>query len=216
MKKQAINERIHRGFRAWLLELGIRMEKTDFAGTDEGRKTAAKLQELINAWERKFTLESELFFPALALKAPYAVALLDEEKRIVESKCRQVSRIIQQYLQPGLPLHYISTGKALLEAFSSLSAHLVRYMKHQDGLFRAAADVAEGADWIWGDVDALLLGEVENQLRSGLYLTEEDFIETMNYDLGIPESRDILQHSGGARRQSAFAEKASRKAVSGS
>jgi hypothetical protein len=214
MKKQAINESIHRGFRSWLLELGIRTTKTDFARIEEGRKTVAKLQDLISAWERKFTLESELFFPALALKAPHSVALLDEEKRIVESKCKQVSRIIQQYLQPGLPLHYVSTGKALLEVFSSLSGLLFSYMKHQDGLFRAAADASAGSDWGWGDVDAMLLPSLENQLRTGIYLIDEDFMDVWNDAAETRESWEVHRIKEVKTGPFHFAEIPSRNAVS--
>lgn len=190
MKKQAINERIHRGFRAWLLELGIRAAKTDFVRVEEGRKTAVKLQELITAWEHKFMLESQLFFPALALSAPYSVALLDEEKRMVESKCRQVSRIIEQYVQPGLPLHYASTGKALLDAFSSLASLLLRYMNQQDALFSAAADSSEAAGWGWVDVDAMLLQVVEHQMHAQFYPINDRLINEAMHESGTPVQGD--------------------------
>jgi|GEM_PF-5427211 hypothetical protein len=186
MKKQAINERIHRGFRAWILELGIRAAKTDFLRVEEGRKTAVKLQELITAWEHKFMLESQLFFPALALTAPYSVALLDEEKRMVESKCRQVSRIIQQYVQPGLPQHYASTGKALLDAFSSLASLLLRYMNQQDTLFSAATDSSEAAGWEWVDADATLLLVAEHQLHAWFYPINDRLINGAVQESGTP------------------------------
>lgn len=138
MKLQQMNERIHRGFRAWLLELNIMAGQTDFLQIEQGRKMVARMHALIRAWELKFEMEAQQIFPALALKAPYSVFVLDEEKRMAENKCRLVARIIEQYKQPGLPIHYASTGKALVEAFSNMAEFLVRYMKLEDRLLSAA------------------------------------------------------------------------------
>jgi hypothetical protein len=142
MKQAGMNERIHKGFRVWLFETGIRVQQTDFTNTEEGRKMASELQELLRTLDRKYLLETQFFFPALALEAPFSVSLLEEEKREAESHSRMLERLVQQYFQPGTTGHFLKTGIAIQEAFCKLVSFLMVYMNHQDALFREIAGQA--------------------------------------------------------------------------
>ena len=162
MKQAGINERIHKGFRVWLFETGIRVQQTDFTNTGEGRKMASELQELLRTLDRKYLLETQFFFPALALQAPFSVSLLEEEKREAENHCRQLGRLIQQYFQPGTQGHITRTGIAIQEGFCKMVAFLMVYMNHQDGLFRELAGNGIEADFSIEDMARLLVNDGEH------------------------------------------------------
>lgn len=161
MKQAVMNERIHKGFRVWLFETGIRVQQTDFTNAEEGRKMASELQELLRTLDRKYLLETQFFFPALALQAPFSVSLLEEEKREAENHSRQLGRLIQQYFQPGTQGHITKTGIAIQEGFCKLVSFLMVYMSHQDGLFRELAGNGIEADYSIEDLARLLVNDGE-------------------------------------------------------
>ena len=84
MKKAGIINRVHKGLRTWLFELGIRVQQTDFLQVEEGRQTIAELRKLINVLDRKSTIEDEHVYPVLVMQAPFAVTLLEMEKQKVK------------------------------------------------------------------------------------------------------------------------------------
>jgi hypothetical protein len=159
MKQAGMNERIHKGFRVWLFETGIRVQQTDFTNTDEGRKMASELQELLKTLDRKYLLETQFFFPALALEAPFSVSLLEEEKREAESHSRMLGRLVRQYFQPGTPGHYFKTGMAIQEAFCKMVSFLMVYMNHQDVLFREIAGHAKNLHFTVDELSEVLVHE---------------------------------------------------------
>lgn len=136
MKQAGLHERIHKGFKVWLFETGIRVQQTDFSETSEGQSTALELVELLDVLDRKFLWETQFFFPALALEAPFSISLLEEEKKEAESLVRSLGRLIQQYELPGTSAHTQKTGLAIQEAYGKLVSFLMVYMNHQDALFR--------------------------------------------------------------------------------
>jgi hypothetical protein len=162
MKQAGMNEQIHKGFRVWLFETGIRVQQTDFTNAHEGRKMASELQALLSTLDRKYLLETQFFFPALALQAPFSVSLLDEEKREAENHSRHLGRLIQQYFQPGTQGHINKTGIAIQEGFCKLFSFLMVYMNHQDGLFRELAGNGFEANYSIEELAKLLVDEGEH------------------------------------------------------
>ena len=148
MKQTGLHERIHKGFRVWLFETGIRVQQTDFSETSEGKSLTLELRELLDVLDRKFLWETQFFFPALALEAPFSISLLEEEKKEAESLVRSLGRLVLQYEQPGTPAHIQKTGMAIQEAYDKLLSFLMVYMNHQDALFRQVSgqDEAGTAD----------------------------------------------------------------------
>ncbi len=203
-----MNERIHKGFRVWLFETGIRVQQTDFSNTDEGRKMASELQALLRTLDRKYLLETQFFFPALALQAPFSVSLLDEEKREAENHSRLLGRIIQQYFQPGTPAHISKTGIAIQEGFCKLVSFLMVYMNHQDALFRELAGNKADTGYSVEDLARLLVGEgeaIEDCMlmilkgmgqRELLQWLETDTAETADRKWGFIEGLDPAVRQG--------------------
>lgn len=146
MKQAGLHERIHKGFRVWLFETGIRVQQTDFSDKPEGQSTARELSELLDILDRKFLWETQFFFPALALEAPFSVSLLEEEKREAESLVRSLGRLVRQYQQPGTLAHTRHTGLAIQEAYHKLVSFLMVYMNHQDALFLELSGQREQGD----------------------------------------------------------------------
>ena len=143
MKQAGLHERIHKGLRVWLFETGIRVQQTDFSEKSEGQTTAHELSELLDVLDRKFLWETQFFFPALALEAPFSISLLEEEKKEAESLVRALGRLIQQYDQPGTSAHTQKTGLAIQEAYGKLVSFLMVYMNHQDAMFRQVSGQRE-------------------------------------------------------------------------
>ena len=214
MKQTGLHERIHKGFRVWLFETGIRVQQTDFTNADEGRKMASELLELLRTLDRKYLLETQFFFPALALQAPFSVSLLEEEKREAENHSRQLGRLIQQYFQPGTRGHVTKTGFSIQEGFCKLVSFLMVYMNHQDALFRELTGNGPGADYSFEDLARLLVNEgepIENIMlmllkgmgqREILQWLQADSSDTIDRKLGLIDGlqpaarkglRDMLQ-----------------------
>ena len=135
MKKTGFINRVHKGLRVWLFEAGTMVQQTDFTDIDEGKKTVMELQQLLKALGRKSFLEEQYFLPTLALQAPYALSLVEEEKNQVKDLSARLARCLQNYLQPGTNGHYRSAGLSIQETYMEFLSFILIYMNRQESLF---------------------------------------------------------------------------------
>lgn len=138
-----MNERIHKSFRVWLFETGIRVQQTDFTDPEAGHGITLELQQILKAIDRKCLLEARFFFPALALQAPFSVPLLEEQKREVQMHAHGLERLVCRYGEPGTAGHYAKTGMAIQAAFCRLVSLMMIYTNQQDTLFRESGEFEE-------------------------------------------------------------------------
>jgi hypothetical protein len=143
MKQAGINERIHKSFRVWLFETGIRVQQTDFTDPEAGRHIALELQQMVKALDRKCLLETRFFFPALALEAPFSLPMLEEQHREAQMHAHNLARLLRQYAEPGAAGHYAKTGLAIQQVYCQLLSFLMVYMNQQDSLFRESGNGME-------------------------------------------------------------------------
>jgi hypothetical protein len=159
MKQAGIHERIHKSFRVWLYETGIRVQQTDFTDPAAGLHITLELQQLVKALDRKCLLETRFFFPALALQAPFSLPMLEEQHREAQVHAHGLARLLQQYAEPGTPGHYAKTGLAIQQVFCQLLSFLMVYMNQQDSLFRESGNGM--------DNDAVSLEAIADLLSGG-------------------------------------------------
>jgi hypothetical protein len=177
MKQAGINERIHKSFRVWLFETGIRVQQTDFTDPEAGRHIALELQQMVKALDRKCLLETRFFFPALALEAPFSLPMLEEQHREAQMHAHNLARLLRQYAEPGIPGHYARTGLAIQQAFCQLVSFLMVYMNQQDSLFRESGNSAQTAAYCLEEIADLLSGGQDKSgwmafLLRGMYAQE--------------------------------------------
>jgi hypothetical protein len=156
MKQAGINETIHKSFRVWLFETGIRVQQTDFTAPASGRLIIPELRKMLTALDRKCFLETRFFFPALALQAPFSVTLLEDQNREVQVQAHSLGRLLGQYTEPGTTAHYAQTGQAIQDAFCRLVSQLMVYMNQQDTLFRESPESADHKKASLEEIAALL------------------------------------------------------------
>jgi hypothetical protein len=154
MKKTGIINRVHKGLRVWLFEAGTMAQQTDFTNTDEGKKTVFELQQLLKALGWKSLLEEKYFLPALALQAPYALSLVEEEKNQVKDLSSRLARCLQHYLQPGTNGHYRSAGLSIQETYMEFLSFILIYMNRQESLFNGLVS--------FDNASSLIMESVEN------------------------------------------------------
>jgi hypothetical protein len=135
MKKTGLINRVHKGLRVWLFEMGTMAQQTDFSNTEEGRKTVSELQQILKAFGRKSLLEEQYFLPALALQAPYVLSLVEEEKKQVKELSARLARCLQNYVQPGTSGHYQLAGLSIQQTYMEFLSFMLIYMNRQESLF---------------------------------------------------------------------------------
>lgn len=188
MKQAGINERIHKSFRVWLFETGIRVQQTDFTDPQAGLRITLELQQLVKALDRKCLLETRFFFPALALQAPFSLPLLEEQHREAQVHAHSLARLLQQYTEPGTAGHYTKTGLAIQQVFCQLLSFLMVYMNQQDTLFRECGNRAQK--------DVVCLEEIADLLSIGQ--ERAGWMAFLLRGMGAQEIRQWLENPEGA------------------
>lgn len=138
--------RVNKGLRVWLFEGGTQVQQTDFNCYSEGRKTVADLFQLLKTLERKSFLEEQYFLPAVSLRAPYVLSLMEEEKRQVKEQTVRLTRSLENYLQPGTDGHYRVTGICIQQTYMEFLSQMLIYLNRQESLFNGLDTLDHGMD----------------------------------------------------------------------
>jgi hypothetical protein len=146
MKKTGMITRVNKGLRVWLFEGGTLAQQTDFSSVTDGRKTVAELFQLMKTLERKSFLEEQYFLPVITLRAPYAISLLEEEKKQVKEQTVRLTRSLEKYLQPGTDGHYRVTGLCIQQNYMEFLSHMLIYLNRQESLFNGLVTTDHGMD----------------------------------------------------------------------
>lgn len=135
MKKTGFFTRVNKGLRVWLFEAGIQVQQTDFTDKEEGEKAILELQHLLRSIGRKSLLEEQHFLPALALHTPFVLSQVEEDNKQLKMLSAQLSRCVQNYLQPGTYGHYQLAGLSIQQMYMAFLSFILIYMNRQESLF---------------------------------------------------------------------------------
>jgi hypothetical protein len=146
MKKTGIINRVHKGFRVWLFETGTLVQQTDFTHVMQGRKTVSALFHLLKSLDRKSFLEEHYFLPALAIQAPFALSLVEDDHKKLKELSFRLTRTLESYLLPGTEGHYRAKGLCIQESYMDFLSQVLIYMNRQESLFQGLTSQDEAIE----------------------------------------------------------------------
>jgi hypothetical protein len=132
MKKTGILTRVNRGLRAWLFEIGIRIQQTDFQDLTAGREMVMEMKDLINAINRKSSFEENCILPALAVQAPLQVSLIDIERLKLGGYVEKTLNLLDSFLEPGTCGRRSQIANQLFLVYTELLGFMLAYMNRQE------------------------------------------------------------------------------------
>jgi hypothetical protein len=119
--------RLYDGMKAWLMETGLRLQRTDLTDPTHSPRMLNELLSLLHAERGVSEAEEQSVFPELMNSAPYLVCHFEMEHRQAAVLRSALMELVLEFPKSGLPDQMEEKGIQLRLAFASYMAFVLQH-----------------------------------------------------------------------------------------
>ena len=125
---------IHKGIRAMLYDLGLRLQGADFSDAAARESLLKRLEHDLDMMDEHARHEDELIFPAIARFEAGTLQVLDAEHMEIYRCAEAIRSAIRAARAAGDTRFHLANGASLSRTFNEFLAMQCLHMNHEEGI----------------------------------------------------------------------------------
>lgn len=132
---------LQRALRVDLYETGLQVQVMNNSNHRQAKEIFDRINALIGLAKLTHVEEEKIFFPSLAITAPFIVTLLEQEKEKINLQVDRLSLLMDEWEESFSPNEKAGLSLQVQFAFNDWMAYLLQYMNKQQMLIHQASEV---------------------------------------------------------------------------
>lgn len=133
--------RLQRSLRTDLYETGLQVQVMNNSNHRQVKETFERINALIGLAKLTTVEEEKIFFPSLAITAPFMVTLLEQEKEKINLQVEKLGSLMDEWDESFSNNEKVRLGMKVQFAFNDWMANLLHYMNKQQLLLHQEFEV---------------------------------------------------------------------------